>query len=117
MKRGSSLRRDEGYNPPLQVVEFIGTKRGDPERGPLIRMRSDEAWRRLLSDGELVWVYGPRRHDLATLEIDDSLPRGAAVVRDIAGLAPSETVRVIKVDVEDTRPDSPSGGGSPGRLA
>lgn len=117
MKRGSSLRRDEGYNPPLQVVAFIGTRRGDPERGPQIRMRSDEAWRRLLSDGALVWVYGPRRHDLATLKVDDSLPRGAALVRDIAGLAPSETVRVVKVDVNDTAPGKPPAGGSRGRLA
>jgi hypothetical protein len=97
---GIPFRRDEGYNPPLQVTAFISTRRGDADRGPLIRMRSDEAWRRLLTDGELVWVYGPRRHELATLQIDDSLPRGAAVVRDIPGIAPSETVRVIKVDLD-----------------
>ena len=102
IERGSPLRRDEGYNPPLQVVSFVATRRGEAERGPLIRMRSEEAWRRLLSDGELVWVYGPRRHELATLELDDSLPRGAAALRDIAGIAPSETVRVIKVDLDDT---------------
>jgi hypothetical protein len=102
--RGSPVRRDEYYNPPLQVVGFIATKRGDAERGPLIRMRSDEAWKRLLADGELVWVYGPRRHELATLEIDDALPRGAVVVRDLLGVAPSETVKVIKVDTEGRPP-------------
>jgi hypothetical protein len=104
-------RRDRGYSPPLQVVGFISTRRGDEERGPLVRMRSDEAWRRLLSDGELVWVYGPRRHELATLELDDALPRGTVVVRDIAGLTLTEVVRVIKVDIDEPRP------GGPGRLA
>ena len=94
------MTRHAGYNPPLQVVGFIATRRGDAERGPLIRMRGDEARLRLMLDGELVWVYGPRRHDLATLEVDDSLPRGAVVVRDITGVAPSEVVRVVKVDVD-----------------
>lgn len=105
------LRRDFGYNPPLQVVGFIATKRGEEERGPLIRMRSDEAWKRLLSDGELVWVYGPRRHELATLELDDAIPRGGVVVRDVAGLAPTEIVRVVKVNL-DAGPER-----GPGRLA
>ena len=92
-----------GYNPPMQVVRFIATRRGDADRGPLIRMNADEARLRLLMDGELVWVYGPRRHDLATLRVDNSLPRGGVVVRDIAGVAPSEVVRVVKVDA-DARP-------------
>ncbi|MDQ3697906.1 MAG: hypothetical protein M3373_07760 [Gemmatimonadota bacterium] len=108
MKREIAPRRDDRYSPPLQVTQFISTKRGDPDRGPLIRMRSDEAWKRLLVDGELVWVYGPRRHDLATLEVDDALPRGAAVVRDIAGLARSETVRVVKLEVSDAPPRGPT---------
>ena len=97
------MTREAGYNPPMQVVRFIATRRGDPERGPLVRMNADEARLRLLMDGELVWVYGPRRHDLATLEVDDSLPRGGVVVRDITGVAPSEVVRVVKVDT-DARP-------------
>ena len=97
------MMRDAGYNPPLQVVRFISTRRGDADRGPLVRMNADEARRRLMMDGELVWVYGPRRHDLATLRVDDSLPRGGVVVRDITGLAPSEVVRVVKVDT-DARP-------------
>ena len=54
-------------NKPLQVVGYIATRKGDPERGPLVRMRSDEAAERLLNDGELVWVYGPRRQELAPL--------------------------------------------------
>ena len=93
----------EAYNPPLRVIGLIATRSGDLERGPMIRMRSDDARFRLLLDGELVWVYGPRRHELATLEIDDSLPLGDVVLRDIVGASPSEIVRVVKIDV-DSRP-------------
>ena len=89
-----------GYSPPLQVMRFIATRAGDPERGPLVRMRSDDAAKRLLTDGEVAWVYGPRRQELATIVIDDSVPRGGVVVRDIAGIAPSEIVRVVKVDLD-----------------
>lgn len=83
-------------NSPLQVARFIATRSGDPERGPMIWMNSEEARKRLLTDGELVWVYGPRRHDLAPLVIDDSVRRGEVVVRDLTGLAVSEIVRVLK---------------------
>lgn len=85
---------------PLQVVGFIATKRADAERGPLVRVRPDDAIRRLVEDGELVWVYGPRRHELATAVYDDSLPKGGVVVRDIAGLAVTEIVRLVKMDIE-----------------
>ena len=90
------------FNPPLQVVGYIATRREDPERGPLIRLRPDEAKQRCIHAGELVWVYGPRRHDLAAVELDDGLPRGGVVVRDLAGLAPTEIVRLVKVS--DDRP-------------
>ena len=90
------------YNPPLQVVGFIATRRDDEERGPLIRLRPDEAKQRMIDSGELVWVYGPRRHDLAAVEFDETLPRGGVVVRDLAGLAPTEIVRLVKVS--DDRP-------------
>ncbi|MFI5243644.1 MAG: hypothetical protein ACHQQR_00345 [Gemmatimonadales bacterium] len=90
------------YNPPLQVVGFIATRREDEERGPLIRLRPDEAKQRSIVEGELVWVYGPRRHDLAAVELDETLPRGGVVVRDLAGLAPTEIVRLVKVS--DERP-------------
>ena len=89
-----------GYSPPLQVMGFIATRRGDPERGPLVRMRSDDAAKRLLNDGEVAWVHGPRRQELATVELDDSVPRGGVIVRDVAGIAPSEIVRVVKVDLD-----------------
>jgi anaerobic selenocysteine-containing dehydrogenase len=89
-----------GYNPPLQVVGFVATRRGDAERGPAIRIRSDDAQLRGVSNGDLVWIYGPRRHDLAAAVIDDALPRGGVVVRDVAGVAPTEIIRLVRVDAE-----------------
>ncbi len=88
------------YNPPLQVVAFLGTRRGDPDRGPEVRVRGDEAALRLLSDGEMVWVEGPRRQQLATLLIDAVVPRGGVALRDIAGLGVSEIVRLVKQDLD-----------------
>ncbi|MBV6520493.1 MAG: hypothetical protein MNPFHGCM_00608 [Gemmatimonadaceae bacterium] len=88
------------FNPPLQVVGFIGTRAGEPDRGPLVRLSTSEASLRMLSRGEMVWVYGPRRHDLATVEIDDTVPKGGVVVRDIAGIAVSEIVRLVKPDLD-----------------
>ena len=92
------------YNPPLQVVGFIATRSGDEERGPQVRVRSDDARLRGLVEGELVWIYGPRRHELAPASIDDTIPRGGVVVRDIAGLTVSEIVRLVKPNL-DARPD------------
>jgi len=92
------------YNPPLQVVGFVATRSGDEDRGPQIRLRSDEARLRGLLDGELVWIYGPRRHDLAPVVIDDTVPRGGVVVRDIAGVTVTEIVRLVKPNL-DARPD------------
>lgn len=85
---------------PLQIVGFIATKRGDAERGPLVRIRPDDAIRRLVDDGELVWVYGPRRHELAPVVYDETLPKGGVVVRDLGGLTVTEIVRLVKMDVE-----------------
>lgn len=85
---------------PLQVVGFIATKRTDTERGPLVRIRPDDATMRLIDDGELVWVYGPRRHELAPVVYDETLPRGGVVVRDLSGLAVTEIVRLVKMDIE-----------------
>ena len=90
----------DGFNPPLQVVGFISSRRGDAERGPAIHLRPDDAGLRGIADGALVWIYGPRRHDLAQAVIDDTLPRGGVVVRDVAGIAPTEIVRLVKVDAE-----------------
>ena len=91
------------FNPPLQVVGFLGTRRGDPDRGPQVRIRGDEAALRMLVDGEMAWVEGPRRQELATIIIDDAVPKGGVVLRDIAGLVVSEIVRLRKPDL-DTPP-------------
>ena len=91
------------YNPPLQVVGYLGTRRGDPERGPQVRLRGNEAALRMVVDGEMVWIQGPRRQEMATVVIDDAVPRGGVVVRDVAGLAVSEIVTIRKPDL-DTPP-------------
>lgn len=88
---------------PLQVVGFVATRMSDTERGPLLRIRPDDAQSRSVDNGELVWVYGPRRHELAPVLYDDSLPRGGVVVRDMAGVAVTEIVRLVKMDI-DHRP-------------
>jgi len=87
-----------GFSPPLQVVGYIATRRGDPERGPLIRMRPDDALVRLVTAGELVRVVSARRSELALLELDESLPRGGVVLRDVAGATLAEVIRVGRVD-------------------
>jgi len=92
-----------GFAPPLQVVGLIATRSGDAERGPMVRMRPDDALIRLVSEGELVRVVSERRSELAVLEIDESLPRGGVVLRDVAGASPSEIVRVLRLDI-DSRP-------------
>ena len=84
------------HNPPLRVARLIATRASDAERGPEIRLRSDDAQMRLVSDGELGWIHGPRRQELATARIDDSLPRGDVVLRDVAGASPSEIITIVK---------------------
>lgn len=88
---------------PLQVVGYVATRKGDAERGPLVRIRPEDAIRRLIEDGELVWVYGPRRHELAPVVYDEAMPKGGIVVRDLAGVAVTEIVKLVKMDV-DHRP-------------
>jgi anaerobic selenocysteine-containing dehydrogenase len=65
-----------------------------------VRLSPSDAQARLLVDGELAWVYGPRRQELATVAVDDSVKRGDVVLRDIAGASPSELVRVVKPDLD-----------------
>jgi anaerobic selenocysteine-containing dehydrogenase len=93
----------EGFQPWLLVTHYISTKRGDADRGPLVRLHPSDARRRLLEDGELVWVYGPRRHELAVLIVDDTVSPGNVVARDILGIAPAEIVRVVKHDFDAGR--------------
>ena len=93
----------EQFRPWLLVTQYIATRPGDQERGPMIRLHPTEARKRLLEDGELVWVYGPRRHELAVLIVDDAVSPGNAVARDILGVAPAERVRVVKHDFDAGR--------------
>ena len=95
---------NETLNRPLRVARFIATRASDAERGPMVVMHPTDAKTRLLTDGELAWVYGPRRHELATVRVDteNKLKLGDVMLRDIAGASPSESVRVIKPDL-DTR--------------
>lgn len=85
---------------PLRVAYLIATKRGDDERGPMVVMHPRDAKARLLTEGELAWVYGPRRHELATVKLDPGAREGDVVLRDIAGASPSEIVRVVKPDLD-----------------
>jgi anaerobic selenocysteine-containing dehydrogenase len=87
-------------NRPLLVSRFLATRMSDPDRGPQVHLRPDDAADRLLQPGELAWVYGPRRQELATVVYDDSLRRGEVVLRDVAGASPSELVRVVKPDLD-----------------
>jgi anaerobic selenocysteine-containing dehydrogenase len=89
---------EDKRNRPLRVAQFIGTRVSDPERGPQVRLSPEDAQARLLVDGELAWVYGPRRQELATVAVDEAVKRGDVVLRDIARASPSERVRVEKPD-------------------
>lgn len=93
-------RQTDLYNPPLQVVGFHATRRGDAERGPAISMNRAEASLRMLVEDELVFIHGPRRKELAPVIIDDEVPRGGVVVRDIAGLMVSDVVKLVKPDMD-----------------
>lgn len=91
---------EDRRNRPLRVAQFIATRMSDAERGPQVRIGPEDARSRLLVDGELAWVYGPRRQELATVIVDESVQRGDVVLRDIAGASPSELVRVVKPDLD-----------------
>ncbi len=93
-------KKHGAYNSPLQVVGYVATRRGDEDRGPWVRMREDEAVKRLVTDGELVWVMGPRGKALAPCFVDPAIPRGGVVVRDLPGIGLTDIVRVVKVDMD-----------------
>ena len=94
------LRLGTRFRPQLNVVEYTSTKKGDVDRGPMVRMRSSEARIRLVQDGELVWVAGPRRQELATLLVDDAIPEGSVALRDVGGVTITEAVTVSKPDTD-----------------
>jgi len=66
----------------------------------MVFIHPENARERLLIDGELAWVHGPRRHELATVRVDEAVTFGDVVLRDVVGAAPSEIVRVIKPDLD-----------------
>jgi anaerobic selenocysteine-containing dehydrogenase len=82
------------------VAAFIGTRASDVDRGPQVRLSPEDAHARLLTDGELAWVHGPRRQELATVAVDEQVKRGDVVLRDVGGVSPSEVVRVVKPDLD-----------------
>ena len=86
----------------LRVAGLIATKKGDDERGPAIFMHQKDAQARLLNEGELAWVYGDKRHELAQVIFDERVKAGDVVLRDLIVAAPSGTVKVVKPDL-DTR--------------
>jgi anaerobic selenocysteine-containing dehydrogenase len=92
---------DDTRNRPLRVSGLVATRKGDAQRGPAIYMNPKDARARLLNEGELAWVYGPRRHELGTVLFDEKLVVGDVVLRDIVGSSPSENVRVIKPDLDN----------------
>jgi anaerobic selenocysteine-containing dehydrogenase len=94
---------DDTINRPLRVERLIASRRDDAERGPAVWLNPDDARTRLLVDGELAWVYGPRRHELATVYVDPDQRKGDVTLRDVAGASPSEIVRVIKPDLDRAR--------------
>lgn len=91
---------EDARNRVLRVATFVGTRAGDPERGPQVTLNADDARARLLMEGELAWVEGPRRKELATVVIDPGMRRGDIALRDVAGASPSELVRVVKPDLD-----------------
>lgn len=92
---------DDLRNRGLRVRDLIATRRGDDDRGPMVMLNEREARSRLLNEGELAWVYGPRRGELATVKIDPEIRDGDVVLRDIIGASPSEIVRVVKPDLDN----------------
>ena len=69
----------------------------------MVRLRPEDALIRLLTPVELVRVISDRRSELAGLEVSEDVPKGGAVLRDIAGAAPSEIIRVVRIDTDTPR--------------
>src|SRR5204862_4432464 len=69
-------------NRPLRVERLVATRKGDADRGPAVYMNPADARERLLNEGELAWIYGPRRHELATVVLRDDQKLGDITLRD-----------------------------------
>lgn len=89
-----------GRDAPLLVAGYTATRAGDPDRGPLVRLNAQDAASRLLVDGELVYVEGRVRRDLARLVVDDACRRGEVHLRDVAGAVLADVVRVRRPEFD-----------------
>ena len=92
------------FRPQLRVLEYIATKRGDTDRGPMVWLSPTDAKIRLLPEGVLAWVEGPRRNELAVVAIDEEMPDGSVRLRDIGGVAVTEHVIVSRPDIDTSKP-------------
>lgn len=97
------------FDPELRVAGYIATRLSDPERGPQVRLHPQDARVRMLVDGEIARVAGPRGQQVAEVVIDDTVAQYSCVLRDVPGVDLSETVRVYKPDL-DTPPSKRSFG-------
>lgn len=84
----------------LRVEALAATRRGDAERGPAVWLNPEDARTRLLEEGEIAWIHGPRRNELAVVYISPEQRRGDVRLRDVLGAAPSELIRVVKPDLD-----------------
>lgn len=87
-------------NKPLRVAALIATRVGDEDRGPAVWLSPQDAVARLLEEGEMAWIHGPRRHELAIVHVDPEQRRGDVRLRDVLGASPSELVTVVKPDLD-----------------
>ncbi|HEY5086431.1 MAG TPA: hypothetical protein VII66_03645 [Gemmatimonadaceae bacterium] len=96
----SPVLSESTFQPELRVIEYVATRKDDPERGPQVRLSGVDARFRMLVDGELAWVRGARGQQLAEVVIDESFPQHACGLRDIPGVLAAESVRVVKPDLD-----------------
>jgi anaerobic selenocysteine-containing dehydrogenase len=90
----------DSRNKVLRVERLLATRSGDAERGPAVFMNAEDARTRLLQDGELAWIHGPRRNELAVVHVSAEQRRGDVGLRDVLGASPSELIRVVKPDLD-----------------
>jgi anaerobic selenocysteine-containing dehydrogenase len=94
---------ESGFQPELRVIDYVATRKGDPERGPQVRLSDADARFRMLVDGEVAWVRGERGQQLAQVVVDDSFPQHTCGLRDIPGVLAAESVRVVKPDLDSPK--------------
>lgn len=88
-------------DPELFVSHFIATRRGDAERGPAVWLNPADARIRVITEGELVWVRGPRGQQLATAYVDEGIKPYSCIVRDLVGVSVTENIRIHKPDLDN----------------